>query len=279
MWPLVVSRFALDGGAMFGVVPRTLWERSFPVDDRGRIRLVSRLLAVRFEDSGHTAVIDAGMGLRWSERDAQRYDLDIGVPGPAEALAACGIRADDISHVVMTHLHFDHAGGWVVRADTGELRPIFARAKHFVQRAQWDWAINPSLRDQGSFVTDDFMPLDAAGLIERVDGSSELLPGLEVIALKGHTPGLQIPLIHGQQYTVAFFADLVPTAAHVGSAWIMAYDLFPLDTLAEKEQLLQRAADEKWIIILAHDPTVEAATVQKEQNCFVLEPCTCPISI
>ncbi len=276
---MVVSRFALDGGAMFGVIPRTLWERSFPADDRGRIRLVSRLLAAHFEDSGRTVVIDAGMGLRWSERDARRYDLDAGVPGPAETLAACGVRADDVSHAVMTHLHFDHAGGWVARDNSGQLRPAFARAEHFVQRAQWDWAMNPSPKDQGSFVCDDFLPLAAAGLIKRVNGSAELLPGLEVIALNGHTPGLQVPVVHGLQDTVAFFADLVPTAAHVGSAWIMAYDLFPIDTLAEKEQLLGRAADEKWIIVLAHDPTVEAAVVRREQNRYVLEPCDCPLSI
>ncbi|MCP4680092.1 MAG: MBL fold metallo-hydrolase [Deltaproteobacteria bacterium] len=279
VWPLVVSEFALDGGAMFGVIPRKLWSRSYRPDDQGRIRLVSRVLALRFSDQGRTVVIDSGMGRAWTERDVRRYDLNLDVPDLEAALDSIGISARDVTDAVMTHLHFDHAGGWVTHKGDGRPRPVLCNARHHIQREQWDWAANPSQRDKGSFIPGNYSPLEKAGLVDFVDGSKELLPGLSVLALNGHTPGLQIPIIRGAEKTLAFFADLVPTASHANLPWIMAYDLFPLDTLDEKTRILKRAVEENWVVVLEHDVEVEAAVVQKIDDKFKLVPCACPTVI
>jgi len=277
--PLVVSRFALDGGAMFGVIPRPLWERPHPPDERGRIDLVARVLAVRFPGIGRTAVIDAGMGTTWGGREIDRFKLDPETPDLSQALAAIGIAPEEVTDAVMTHLHFDHAGGWVRTGRDGRLVPVLPRAAHHVQRAHLDWARSPSSRDRGSFARELLAPLDASGLLDEIDGEGELFPGLELLRSDGHTTALQIPLLRGRTGTVVFPADLVPTAAHARDNWIMAYDLRPLATLEEKRRLLARATSERWTLVLEHDPVVEAATVELADGAPVLSPCACPRAI
>ncbi len=276
VWPLVVAEFALDGGAMFGIIPRKLWSKTHRPDKQGRIRLVCRVLALRFTIHGRTVVIDSGMGQAWTERDVRRYDLNPDVPGLEAALDSIGISTRDVTDAVMTHLHFDHAGGWTARDGDDRPRAVLGNARHHIQREQWDWAARPSLRDKGSFIPENYMPLEEAGLIDTVDGSKELLPGLEVMVLKGHSPGLQIPIIRGAEKTLAFLADLIPTASHASLPWIMAYDLFPLDTLDEKKRILERAAAENWVVVLEHDAEVEAATVRRDGDKYLLVPCACP---
>jgi glyoxylase-like metal-dependent hydrolase (beta-lactamase superfamily II) len=274
--PLIVSRFALDGGAMFGVIPRPMWERVHPPDERGRIDLVARVLVARFPEQGRVVVVDAGMGLGWSDRERDRFKLDTGAPGLDQGLADLGIAADEVTDAVMTHLHFDHAGGWVRPAAQAGFVPVLPRAVHHVQRAHLDWARSRSSRDRGSFAEDRLAPLEAAGLLHPIDGEGELFPGLEVMCVDGHTTGLQIPLLRGPAGAVAFPADLMPTAAHACANWIMAYDLRPLETLAEKRRFLARAHTEGWIVVLEHDPAVEAAVVESSGGEAALSPCACP---
>jgi glyoxylase-like metal-dependent hydrolase (beta-lactamase superfamily II) len=273
---LTVSKFALDGGAMFGIVPRPVWEREYQPDEKGRIKLVSRSLVLRFEDQGRIAIVDSGMGKAWSDKDSRRYCIDLSAPSIADALMSIGISTDEVTDAVMTHLHFDHAGGWTERNSDGKSTPVFANARHHVQKKQWDWAKKPSVRDKGSFFFESFKCIADAGLLNLLDGSFEVLPGLDVIALNGHTPGFQIPVVSGAGKKIAFLADLVPTSAHAKSAWIMAYDLFPLETIEEKKLILSRAADEDWVVALEHDPNIEAATVKRDGPEFFLDPLAFP---
>lgn len=272
----VVSKFKLDGGAMFGIVPRPLWEKEHPPDQRGGINLVARALVLRFESQGRIAVVDAGLGRNWSRREVSRYSIDLSVPDIAQALQPVGISRDDVTDAVITHLHFDHAGGWMEKTGSGELKPVFPNAAHHVQKEQWTWARNPSVKDRGSYFFENLRRLEADGLLNPLEGSGELFPGLRVVALGGHTPGLQIPVVEGQTKKMAFLSDLVPTLAHARLAWIMAFDLFPLSTLEEKRSILSQAAEEGWTVALEHDPNFEAATVRRQGAEFELSPCEFP---
>lgn len=261
---------------MFGTVPRPLWSAFFSPDESGRIDLVSRILIARFPEERRVVVVDSGLGNLWEKRLKERYKIDSSMPLPADSLEALGISAQEITDAIMTHLHFDHAGGWVAKDETGGLKPVFSRARHHVQRAQWDWAMQPSVKDKASFVSKHYSPIDEAGLLSFVEGEKELFPGLEILVSRGHTPGMQIPILRGEGRTVAFAADLLPTTAHVRTAWTMAYDLHPLDILEEKRRLLTEAAKEGWIIILEHDPRFEAVIVSRDGDDFTFESRACP---
>lgn len=264
---------------MFGVIPRDLWARHHPPDERGRIDLVARVLVARFGEPERIAVIDSGLGQDWSGPERDRYKIDPAVPGLTAGLASLGIDPDAVTDAVITHLHFDHAGGWVERDTAGRVAPALPRAVHHVQRAQWEWAERRAPRDRGSFVAERYAPLAAAGLLNLVDGDEQLFPGLEVLRQDGHTPGLQVPVLRGATGTVAFPADLLPTAAHHGGNWIMAYDLEPLVTFAEKQRFLERAAGAGWTLVLEHDPACEAARVTATADGFTLRPVACPAEL
>ncbi|MDD5307938.1 MAG: MBL fold metallo-hydrolase [Deltaproteobacteria bacterium] len=276
---IVASRFALDGGAMFGVVPRPLWERRHPPDSAGRIRLASRALLMRFEETGRIAVIDAGLGGLWDAREKERLGIESEEDGLVRTLGALGVNPEDVTDAVITHLHFDHAGGWVRRDSAGRLRPVFPRAIHHVQREHWEWAMRPAARDRASFLARSILPLEEAGVLKLADGSGEILPGLEVRVSKGHTLAMQVPVFRGRSGTVAFPSDLLPTTAHAGEAWGMAYDLRPLDVAAEKAALFATASQEGWILVLEHDPSHEACTVAVSGEWFALSPCACPAEL
>jgi glyoxylase-like metal-dependent hydrolase (beta-lactamase superfamily II) len=273
---VIASRFALDGGAMFGVIPRPLWERRFPADERGRIRLVARVMVARYPRLDRTVVIDSGMGTAWGAREVDRFGLDTSVPDLGRALAEIGIDPAEVTDAVMTHLHFDHAGGWVRPDGAGDLEPVLPRAAHHVQRSHLTWARAPSSRDRGSFAPHLLAPIESAGLLHPVEGEGELFPGLELLCSGGHTTALQIPLLSGPSGTGVFPADLIPTAAHLRDNWGMAYDLRPLETLEEKTRLLARARRGAWTVILEHDPEVEAVVVEEADGESIVSPCACP---
>ena len=270
---LVVTRFALDGGAMFGVVPRTLWSRNAPADDLGRIEMFARVVVARFRTSGRIAVIDAGFGAMWSNSDVRRYALEGHEGGLEAALARIGIAPGDVTDAVITHLHFDHAGGWVRPDDTGNPVPALPNATHHVQRSHYEWARGPSPRDRASFISDHFEPIADAGLMNVVEGDVSLFDGLGVMVSDGHTPGMQMPVISGPEGTAVFTSDLIPTLAHGAPSWIMAYDLRPLESLEEKVRLLEIAHSEGWTVLLDHDPRNAAARVQMGEKGLSLVPC------
>jgi glyoxylase-like metal-dependent hydrolase (beta-lactamase superfamily II) len=257
---IVDARFALDGGSMFGVVPKPLWQRATRADDRNRIPLVSRLLLL--QGQGRRVLVDTGLGDRWHEKPRDIYAIEPVNGGVMAALHAEGIEPPSITDVILTHLHFDHAAG-TVREQEGELRLSFPAANHYVQRRQWEWAQAPTLKDQASFRPDDFALLGEPGApLKLLDGTTELFPGIEVEPLEGHTAGMQAVRVFGAESSVLFAADLVPTAAHVALPYIMGYDNRPLRTLREKRRWLTRAADHDWIVVLEHDPEVEAVRLE-----------------
>lgn len=255
---LVDGTFALDGGAMFGVVPRPLWQRVAPPDDRHRITLASRLLLLRGHD--RIVLVDTGLGERWEDKQTDIYRIDRPVGALAE-LRRRGIAAENVTDVVLTHLHFDHAGG-TTRGVAGRLQLTYPAARHWLQRRHWEWAHAPTAKDTASFRPDDFGLLDGHPHLRLLDGETEIMPGVRVLPLDGHTASMQAALVAAGSEGVVFAADLVPTAAHLRLPWVMAYDNQPLVTLAEKRELLARVAASGWTLVFEHDPGVVAARLE-----------------
>ena len=252
---LVGGRLRLDGGAMFGVVPRPLWERVAPPDERHRIQMRSTPLLVRA--AGRQIVVDIGLGDKYDTRFRDRYAIE---PAPLpDLLQQAGARADDIDTVLCTHLHWDHAGGATWRDAAGRLRLTFPNAAYLVQRREWHDANHPTERNQASYLADDFRPLAEAGCLALLDGPATLAPGLSIIMLGGHTAGMQGLLIQTPAGGLLTLVETVPTVAHLPYPWIMGYDLYPLDTLARRKELVPRAIAEGWTIAFVHDPDLTFA--------------------
>jgi len=258
---LLDGTFKLDGGAMFGIVPKALWEKIYPPDEKNRVRVALRPLLV--ETGGKRVLIDTGMGDRWGEKERAIYAIERS-PTLLESLAAAGVRPEQIDAVVLTHLHFDHVGGAVTRDPGGALVPTFPRAVHYIQRGEWEAATQPNERTRASYRPDDFLPLEKSGLVRFVDGDAETVPGIEMIRTGGHIRDHCAVRIRSGGRTAMYFADLVPTTAHLRPSFTMGYDLYPLDVLAWRKRLVGEAIREGWICFFEHDPLVAAATVRGE---------------
>jgi glyoxylase-like metal-dependent hydrolase (beta-lactamase superfamily II) len=259
--------FALDGGAMFGVVPKPLWEKTNPPDGRNRIIMAARALLIR--GGGRTILVDTGNGTKFSDKLRDIYAIDTGAHDIATSLRALGVGPADITDVILTHLHFDHAGGATVRAGD-RVVAAFPNATYYVQEEHWDAAQTPTERDRASFFADDFLPLHRDGRLRLLAGPEEVFPGIQFRIFHGHTTALQAPLISDGKTTVLFCADLIPLTPHVSLPWIMAYDLRPLVTLEEKRLVLRSAADEGWVLFFEHDPLTAAATVRLTEKGYVV---------
>ena len=265
------GRFGLDGGAMFGVVPKTLWEKTNPPDDKNRIPMASRaLLLIDHSGSGRKILVDVGNGTKYTDKQKWIYNFDNTQFDIITSLKKHNLAPSDITDVLLTHLHFDHAGGSTY-TDNGEIKPTFPKAKYYVQHEHWRAANNPTERDRASFFKEDFIPLQFHGLLEFTEGEGRVFPGINVMVLNGHTAALQCPIISDEKTTVFYCADLVPTVSHVSPPWIMAYDLRPLVTLEEKKKILNQAVDESWILFFEHDPNVEAARVMRTEKGIVVD--------
>jgi glyoxylase-like metal-dependent hydrolase (beta-lactamase superfamily II) len=251
--PIETGTFALDGGAMFGVVPKTLWSKSNPADEQNRIDMALRVLLIQTQ--GKNILVDTGMGDKYDDKTKSIYKLDHRKFSLLGSLAQRGLKAEDITHVIQTHLHFDHCGGLVTQMSAGNLVPTFPNAKVFVQKDNLKWARNPTEKDRASYLKNDWEPIVAEGLLEEVDGPGEIMPGIELMIFNGHTRAQQLPHIYDDTGNHVFFcADLFPTRGHVPLPYIMGYDNFPLTTLEEKKQLVPRAYEEKWLLFFEHDP-------------------------
>lgn len=246
----------LDGGAMFGVVPKPLWERRIAADDRNRIPLALRCLLV--EAPGALVLVDTGIGNKESDKFRDLYGVaNDGEPTRLEdGIRAAGFEPADVDIVLSTHLHFDHAGGNTVRRDDGTVVPAFPSARYVVQRKEFEFADSPNERIRASYLADNIRPVADADLYDFVDGAAVVTEGVRVVPTPGHTPYHQSVLIESAGRTACFLADVCPTAAHLPLPWIMGYDLEPLVTLESKRGLWSRARAEDWLLIFEHDPTV-----------------------
>jgi glyoxylase-like metal-dependent hydrolase (beta-lactamase superfamily II) len=266
--PLTDGNFRLDGGAMFGVIPRTMWGRRTTSDDRNRIPMSMRPLLVR--TSAVTMLIDAGAGDKLSPKEIDIYGFDR-TRHLDHALADVGLTAADIDIVLATHLHFDHAGGFTAIVD-GRLVPRFPRARYLIRRGEWEDAIHAHERNRASYLTENYVPLLEAGCVEFIDDDGDVLPGISVARTGGHTMHHQIVRFSSGGRTAIFAADLIPTVAHVDLVWIMAYDLYPMDTLAYKRAFLREAIAGEYVIFFEHDPVVSAGVIREEAGRKRVDP-------
>ena len=260
----------LDGGAMFGVVPKTLWSKATSADDRNRIPLAMRPLIVR---GARTMLIDAGLG----DKDSAKFHDIYGVDRSRNldhTLAEAGLRPEDIDIVLASHLHFDHAGGFTTRDAGGRVRPKFPRAQYVVRRGEWEDATHATDRTRASYLPDNYVPLAEAGVLQLVDDDQTIMPGVRVRRTGGHTMHHQMILIESGGRTAAFVADMMPTAAHAPDAWIMGYDLYPMDTLAAKQRFIAEAVEKETLVFFEHDPTIAAGYIREENGKRRVVPAT-----
>jgi methylmalonyl-CoA epimerase len=263
--------FRLDGGAMFGVVPKVLWEKKTQVDDVNRIPLTMRPLIVR--DGTRTMLIDAGIGDKETEKFYRMYAADRSRTLD-HALAEAGIAPDDIDLVLASHLHFDHAGGFTVRDSSGKVRPRFPKARYLVRRGEWLDATHPHERNRASYMPDNFLPLAEAGVVDFIEEDCDVMPGVKVQRTGGHTAHHQIIWIESGSDRAVFLADLMPTSAHLPDAWVMGYDLYPMDTLFAKQAFARAVARRESLIFFEHDPVIPAAFITEQDGKLGLRPRT-----
>ena len=261
--PILDGYFRLDGGAMFGVVPRVLWEKVAPPDDRNRIRLAMRAWLVR--GAGRTILIDAGAGGKLDAKVGTVFGFQ-DVPSLDASLMSAGVGVADVDLVVASHLHFDHAGGFTTRDADGSVRPRFPNARYSVRRGEWDDALNPHERNRASYFAENYVPLRDAGVLDLLDEDGEVAPGIRVRRTGGHTMHHQIVEIHDGGQTAIFAADLLPTVAHLPLPYIMGYDLYPMDTLAFKRGFLAEAVERDYLILFEHDPEIAAGRIRAEDG-------------
>ena len=253
----------LDGGAMFGVVPRPLWEKRLPPDDSNRIPLGMRPLIVR---TGKTnLIIDAGCGDKMDAKLAQIYKLDRRYHLD-HALADAGLSADDIDIVVASHLHFDHVGGFTKIGKDGSLVPRFPKARYIAHRAEWEDATHPHERNRASYLQENFVPLKDAGVLTLVDDGAEIIPGVRYRRSGGHTPNHQVVVIESGKRTAVFTADMYPTSVHIPDPWVMGYDLYPMDTLAFKRAFAREAVEREYLLFFEHDPSMAAGYLREKDG-------------
>jgi len=254
--------FQLDGGAMFGVVPKPLWAKQTVPDEKNRILLAMRPLVVR---GVRTMLIDAGLGGKDDRKFHDIYGVDRS-RNLDHTLAEAGLRREDIDIVLATHLHFDHAGGFTTRDASVRVRPAFPRAQYVVRRGEWDDACHANERTRASYLVDNFIPLADAGVLQLVDDDQTIMPGVKVRRTGGHTMHHQMAIIESGGQTAAFVADLLPTTAHLPEPWILGYDLYPMDTLASKKAFYKEAIEKNALVFFEHDPVVAAGYIREEQG-------------
>jgi glyoxylase-like metal-dependent hydrolase (beta-lactamase superfamily II) len=260
--------FGLDGGAMFGVVPKVLWEKRSPPDEKNRIRMRANSLLVRAH--GKNIVVETGNGTKWEAKQRAIYNVQDGDP-LMDSLKHAGVAPDDIDLVINTHLHFDHCGGNTRIVDNQPV-PAFPRARYVVQRAELEHARTPTERDRASYYPENFEPLAEAQVWDLLDGDSEILPGISVALIPGHNASIQAVIISGGDKSLAFVADLLPTRHHISLPWIMAYDLYPVQTLETKRKWISGIVRDGTIVVFGHDPDTPAATLHQRDDKIEIEP-------
>ncbi len=260
LYPIETGSLKLDGGAMFGVVPKVLWQKKYPANENNLATWAMRCLLI--DDGNNKVLVDTGMGDKQDEKFFSYYSPS-NKPTLEESLNKLDYQLADITHVILTHLHFDHAGGAIRYNENKELVPTFPNATYFVGKRHWNWSIDPNSREKASFLEENILPIRDSGNLILVEKEGEILPNIEVRFFEGHTEGQLIPMIHTPEgKTVVYMADLLPSHVHVPMPWIMAYDIRPLVTLDDKERLFSEAVKNNYILFFEHDLYTECCTLK-----------------
>jgi glyoxylase-like metal-dependent hydrolase (beta-lactamase superfamily II) len=264
LYSINTGHFKLDGGAMFGVVPKSIWHKLNPADDNNMCSWALRCLLI--EDGKRLLLVDNGMGNKQDDKFFSHYYLH-GNDSLEKSLNHYGFTANDITDMVLTHLHFDHCGGSIkFNNDRSKLEPAFKNAKYHIHQKQWDWALNPNPREKASFLKENIVPIKDSGQLHMLDTTNTMLEDLSFKEVYGHTEAMVLPLVTYKGHKVLFMADLLPSAAHLPLPYVMAYDVRPLETMKEKTAILKQAADENWVLFFEHDPHIECITVQHTEK-------------
>lgn len=263
------GRYRLDGGAMFGVVPQTLWKKENPPDEKNRIFMALNTLLLI--ENGRIILIDTGVGRKMNEKFAGIYAIDHFQHSLQRSLLQHNIQPEDVTDVIITHLHFDHVGGATYYGEAGNLKLQFPNAIHYVQKKQLDWAQKGFEKDRASYLSENIKPLVESDNLNILNGPGKLFEGIELILSDGHTPAQQLVLISGQNEKLLYAADLIPMTAHIPLPWVMAYDLNPVTTIQEKKKLLPRAVEEEWLVFFEHDPRVYCGTIEQGDRGYRLK--------
>jgi glyoxylase-like metal-dependent hydrolase (beta-lactamase superfamily II) len=255
-----ITNFKVDGGAMFGVIPKVLWSRVSPSDENNLINLSLRSMII--ETAGHVILVDAGWGNKQDEKFFRHVYLHGGI-GFIEGLAKCGYKAEDITDVFLTHLHADHCGGCVKNGSIeGSYELTFPKAIHHVSRVQWEWAVRNNIREADSFLEENILPIGSLGKLNLVENDGELFPGFSVMICYGHTPGLMIPIVKYKDQTLVYTGDLIPTLGHIPLIWNMSYDIESLKTIEEKQNILEESLSKNYTLVFQHDEFVECCNLE-----------------
>ncbi len=262
------GRFALDGGAMFGVVPKALWNKLHPADDENRIEMALRSLLIM--DDKRKILVDTGIGTKFSEKHQKIYKIDQSKYDLISSLEKFELEPKDITDVVLTHLHLDHVGGATYK-EGSQNKLTFPNASYYVQKKHHEWALEPSKKDKGNFIRDDFKPIEDEGKLRLIDGYAMILPNIDVIIYDGHTVSQQLVKISDGINTLVFCSDLIPFTSHITIPYIASYDINPITSIDDKEKLLLRACNGDWILFFGHDPVTEAARIEKAEKGYAIK--------
>ena len=267
LYSVETSEFGLDGGAMFGIIPKPVWEKKVPADELNRVNMVTRSLLLVSDEK--KILIDTGNGTKWEEKYKQIYDINTDQYNIEKSLGKYGFSSEQITDVICTHMHFDHIGG-NTKIKSGEVVPTFPNAKYWISEENWKLANHPSQKDAGSFVEHDWKVLAENQMIEIIDGREPFIEGIETFVTHGHTPGLLHPIVSDGSNKLFYGADIFPMVAHIPIPWVMAYDVQPVVTMEEKQKLLQKMEREDWILFFEHDPHIQACSVHKDGKHYKL---------
>lgn len=266
LYPINSGNFKLDGGAMFGVVPKSLWQRTNPADENNMCSWSMRCLLI--EDGDRLMLVDCGIGDKQSEKFFSYYYLH-GDGDLKTSIEAAGFSLDDVTDVFLTHLHFDHCGGGVAREGDG-FRPVFKNATYWSNERHWKWATEPNAREKASFLSENILPIQESGQLKFInregDLTSNVFNNIDVLFVDGHTDSQQLPIINYKGQKIVFMADLLPSVGHIPLAYVMGYDTRPLITLAEKEVFLKKAVDENYVLFLEHDAVNQCCTLKNTEK-------------
>lgn len=264
LYAINAGHFKLDGGAMFGVVPKSIWNKLNPADENNMCSWAMRCLLI--EDGKRLILVDNGMGDKQDAKFFSYYYLH-GEDTLNTSLKRAGFSSDDITDVFLTHLHFDHCGGSIVyNSDRSKLRPAFKNAHYYSNRKHWDWAINPNSREKASFLKENILPIQESGQLRFLENGEPLSENLSFLEVNGHTEAMMLPLVKYKGQQILYMADLVPSLGHLPIPYVMGYDVRPLLTLSEKEQILKQALDQNWLLMFEHDPLIECVNLERNEK-------------